>query len=273
MVPLAEINRALGTEWPEQLWSLIWTGELEPMNHWYRQQGREQLASLAGQTVVWERVEWCPLFRHPRKIWGIGLNYVDHAGDLAEKAPESEPASFMKPDTTIIGHGQPIQIPVQSCRTTGEAELGLIFGRRCRDVAAEDWRSVLAGFTCVIDMTAEDILRKNPRYLTRAKSFDTFFSFGPMMLTPDEVEDVGSLAVATLHNGEVYAENRPSNMMFPPDELVAFHSRVMTFLPGDVLSTGTPRAVPLAHREVVGCRIAGFPTLENPVIDQKAAID
>jgi 2-keto-4-pentenoate hydratase/2-oxohepta-3-ene-1,7-dioic acid hydratase in catechol pathway len=115
-------------------------------------------------------------------------------------------------------------------------------------------------------MTAEDILRKNPRYLTRAKSFDTFFSFGPELVTPDEIEDVEALEVSTRLNGEVRRANTVSNMTFPPYWLVSFHSRVMTLLPGDVISTGTPGAVVLRNGDVAECRITGFESLENPVV-------
>ena len=144
------------------------------------------------------RFSYAPLYRRPRKIWGIGLNYVEHAGDLSERAPTDEPASFMRPDTTIIGPGDEVVLPAQSERVTAEAELALIIGREARDVPEEDAPSVVAGFTTVLDMTAEDILRRNPRYLTRSKSFDTFFSFGPELVTPDEIEDVEALEVSTV---------------------------------------------------------------------------
>ena len=145
---------------------------------------------------------YAPPYRRPRKIWGIGLNYVEHAGDLSEIAPAEEPASFMRPDTTIIGSGDEVVLPVQSERVTAEGELALVIGRVAKNVSEEEAPSVVAGFTTVLDMTAEDILRKNPRYLTRAKSFDTFFSFGPELVTPDEIEDVDALEVATVLNGE-----------------------------------------------------------------------
>ena len=214
-------------------------------------------------------ISFAPLYRRPRKIWGIGLNYQAHARDLSEKAPETEPASFMKPDTTIIGHGDTILIPRQSERTTAEAELGIIIGRHAKNVVREDWLSVVAGFTTVIDMTAEDILRRNPRYLTRSKSFDTFFSIGPVLLTPDEISDVLDLKVSTVLNGQVIAEDRVVNMTFPPDLLVAFHSEVMTLLPGDIISTGTPGAALIQDGDRVECRIDGFETLMNPVRDLK----
>lgn len=206
-----------------------------------------------------------PLYRRPRKIWGIGLNYVEHAGDLSESAPSDEPASFMRPDTTIIGPGEEILLPDQSERVTAEAELALIIGRETRDVSVEEAPSVVAGFTPVLDMTAEDILRKNPRYLTRAKSFDTFFSFGPELVTPDEIADLEALEVSTVLNGEVRTRNTVSNMTFSPWWLVSFHSRVMTLLPGDVISTGTPGAVVIKEGDVAECRIDGFEPLSNPV--------
>ncbi|MBZ4654441.1 MAG: fumarylacetoacetate hydrolase [Peptococcaceae bacterium] len=230
LVPVAEIDRILKQNWSTDMLELITTGQLAKMNEWYRRQGKKQVEALSA--IPKEEVVYAPLYRRPRKIWGIGLNYVDHTSDLAERAPHKEPASFMKPDTSIIGPMDEIKIPLQSERTTAESELGVIFGKQCKNVEREDWLSVVAGFTTIIDMTTEDILRKNPRYLTRSKSFDTFFSFGPQLVTPDEIEDVMNLKVATVINGQIYAQNVVSNMTFPPDFLVSFHSKVMTMLPG-----------------------------------------
>jgi 2-keto-4-pentenoate hydratase/2-oxohepta-3-ene-1,7-dioic acid hydratase in catechol pathway len=139
----------------------------------------------------------------------------------------------MRPDTTIIGPGDKIRLPEDVGRVTAEAELAVVIGRRAREVSEDEAPSVVAGFTTVLDMTAEGILRKNPRCLTRAKSFDTFFSFGPQLLTPDEVGEVEELEVATVLNGEVRRRNTVSNMTFSPYRLVSFHSRVMTLLPSN----------------------------------------
>ena len=212
------------------------------------------------------QLSYAPLYRRPRKIWGIGLNYVEHAGDLSESAPADEPASFMRPDTTIIGPGDEIVLPPQSERVTAEGELAIIIGREAKDVSEEDASSVVAGFTTVLDMTAEDILRRNPRYLTRSKSFDTFFSFGPELVTPDEIEYVDALEVATVLNGKVHRRNTVSNMTFSPWWLVSFHSHIMTLLPGDVISTGTPGAVIVQDGDVAECRITGFEPLSNRVV-------
>jgi 2-keto-4-pentenoate hydratase/2-oxohepta-3-ene-1,7-dioic acid hydratase in catechol pathway len=114
-------------------------------------------------------------------------------------------------------------------------------------------------------MTAEDILQKNPRFLTRSKNFDTFFSFGPELITADEVPDVLNVKVGTYNNGRLHRENVVANMAFPPFYLVAFHSHVATLYPGDIISTGTPGAVVIGDGDVAECRIEGLGTLSNPV--------
>ncbi|MHB8730733.1 MAG: fumarylacetoacetate hydrolase family protein [bacterium] len=205
----------------------------------------------------------CPL-RRPPKIWGIGLNYRAHAQDLGVAVPD-EPASFMKPATTLIGPDETILLPPQSQRVTAEAELALVLGRRATDVAEADVPSVLFGYVPVIDMTAEDILQRNPRFLTRAKSFATFLSVGPWIATPDEIPAPGDLRVTTLRRGEAVATNTVSDMRFAPAMLVAFFSRVFEWEPGDLLLTGTPGAAVVENGDVAGCRIDGFPELRNPV--------
>ncbi len=206
----------------------------------------------------------CAPYRRPPKIWGIGLNYRAHARDLGAPVPD-EPASFMKPWTTIIGPGDTVVLPPQSQRVTAEAELGLVLGRRCRDVEERHATDVLFGYVPIVDMTAEDILRRNPRFLTRAKAFATFLSFGPWIVTPDEVPDLAGLRVATLRNGEVAAANTVSDMLFAPAMLVAFFSRVFEFEPGDLLLTGTPGAAVIEDGDEVACRLEGIPDLRNPV--------
>ncbi len=262
-LPVAEVPDPDGR--PADLFSLLEGGRLEDLRRRWEGLTERELKDLAGRAIPAENLSCAPLYRRPRKIWGIGLNYAEHAGDLDERAPAEEPASFMRPDTTIIGPGDTIRLPEGVGRVTAEAELAVVIGREAKDVPEDEAPSVVAGFTTVLDMTAEDILRKNPRYLTRAKSFDTFFSFGPHLLTPDEVGEVGALEVATVLNGEVRRRNTVSNMTFSPYRLVSFHSRVMTLLPGDVISTGTPGAVEVRPGDVAECRIGGFGPLANPV--------
>ncbi|MHA2294485.1 MAG: fumarylacetoacetate hydrolase family protein [Candidatus Hodarchaeales archaeon] len=272
VIPVERINDEMDKNWSTNMLRIIESGQLEEMNDWYRSTGKNELADLEENVILFENVDYAPLYRHPKKIWGIGLNYVEHARDLSVKSPTTEPVSFMKPDTTIIGQGDTIKIPVQSEKTTGEAELGVIIGKRCKDVERKEWLNAIAGFTPIIDITAEDILRRNTRYLTLSKSFDTFFSFGPHFVTPDEIENVTDIRVATVINGNVHAQNTISNMNFPLDYLLSFHSKVMTLLPGDIISTGTPRAVHINDGDVIECRIDGFEPLINPVIDLKNKI-
>lgn len=268
-VPMEHLNQAFNSQWPATMDRIIETDQITPLNDWYRQEGRRELDKREHLHLSGHRCGDAPLYRHPAKIWGIGLNYRQHAKDLSEQSPTSAPASFMKPHTTIIGPGDAIKIPQLSRKTTAEAELGIIISKRCKDVPRDKWLDVVAGFTTILDMTAEDILKQNPRFLTMSKSFDTFFSFGPQLVTPDEVGDVFRLKVATVINGAVHAENTVDHMTFTPDVLIAYHSQVMTLLPGDIISTGTPGAVHIRHGDIVQCRISGFAPLENPVIDLK----
>lgn len=267
IIPIDVVNKSFDMGFDEDLLTLLTTGKFHALQGWYN----EHIGALSdlpdSNALPSSDIVLSPLYRRPRKIWGIGLNYRNHAEDLSEKVPTGEPASFMKPDTSIIGYGDDILLPTLSERTTGEAELGLVIGKECKDVERKDWQTVVAGVTSIIDMTAEDILRRNPRNLTQSKSFDTFFSFGPMLATLDEFDDIFKTTVATVLNGRVQAENIPDNMTFPLDYLVSYHSRIMTLLPGDVISTGTPGAARLKHGDDIECRIEGLHPLKNTVKD------
>lgn len=227
-------------------------------------------------------VIYTPLYRNPRRIFGIGLNYVDHAGDIGSAAPTGFPGSFFKQADTLIGPGDEILLPrlKETQKTTAEAELGVIMGRDCRDVSEANWESAVVGYTTVLDMTEESILKGNdyvqgnPRYLTIVKNFPTFFSFGPELVTPDEVPDVFKLEVQSVLNGGVHAKNVVSNMTHCPAKLVSLHSSIQGWYAGDVLSTGTPRAFHIQDGDIAECRIYrpdGFEMkpLLNPVVDLK----
>ena len=259
-VPLA----GLGTGLPEDVPGLIATGLGADV--------RERVLSAAaasGATPVepGDAVFSAP-FRHPRMLWGIGLNYLDHARDLDAPHP-TEPASFVKGDHTIIGPGDEILLPPDSLRVTAEAELGIIIGRTAWEVDEADALDHIAAVVCILDQTAEDILQRNPRFLTRSKNYRTFLSLGGEVVTTDEVRDpvtgLNHLKVGTWHNGALHRENVVDNMAFDPAALVAFHSRVFPLQPGDVISTGTPGAVVVEDGDVAECRIEGVGTLVNPV--------
>ncbi|OUZ11681.1 hypothetical protein BHE97_04025 [Aeromicrobium sp. PE09-221] len=237
---------------------------------------RENLANLAqaGESLAGEQfVEraaavYTMPYRPTGKIWGIGLNYRDHAADLSADSP-AQPASFMKGAHTVIGPGEPIVVPSQSERTTSEAELGLVIGRRIRGIDRRDALDSLFGFCVVLDQTAEDILQLNPRYLTRSKNFETFFSFGPEVVTPDELIGegrLGDIEVATVRNGEIVRRNTVDNMMHSPEEILRFHADMMPFLPGDLISTGTPGAAVIAPGDRMEARVDHLEPLVNDVV-------
>jgi 2-keto-4-pentenoate hydratase/2-oxohepta-3-ene-1,7-dioic acid hydratase in catechol pathway len=194
----------------------------------------------------------------PPKIWCIGLNYKTHAEDISAVQPE-EPGSFMKPASCIFQPGGDIVLPPPevSDDVDAEGELAVIIGRKCRFVPPERVHNVIYGFTTTLDLTALDVLRRNPRYLTRAKSIDTFFSFGPVVVTADEVDDIDRLEVITEHNGGVCSRDFVSNMKTRPFDLVAFHSNYFTLEPGDLISTGCPKGARIKAGDSVRAEIIG----------------
>ena len=281
VLPVAAVNAAKGTAWKSDMMSLIQAGEIPAMTSWYNTGGKEELEGMAG-LIPWEEVVCAPLYRDPKRIFGIGLNYVDHAGDIGAAAPTGFPGSFFKMADTLIGPGDEIRLPKlkEAQKTTAEAELGIIMGKDCRDVSEENWQDAIVGYTTILDMTEESILKGNdyvsgnPRYLTIVKNFPTFFSFGPELVTPDEVPDVLALEVQSVRNGEVYARNVVANMTHRPARLVSLHSSIQGWYAGDVLSTGTPRAFHIQDGDIAECRIVGpdgfeMAPLVNPVVDLK----
>lgn len=189
-------------------------------------------------------------------LWGIGLNFAAHAADLEATQP-TEPASFIMPPETATGPGGPIRLPPSqhSERVTAEAELGVVIGRTCHDVSEASAESVIAGYLPVIDVTAEDILDRNPRYLTTAKAFDSFLVLGPTILTRDSVDSLEGLEVRTRVNGTTTAHNTIEAMQFSPEQLVAKLSGVTTLHPGDIICTGTPGAAGIDTGDVVRAEV------------------
>ena len=281
VLPVAAVNAAKGTAWKSDMMSLIQAGEIPAMTDWYNTGGKEELEGMAG-LIPREEVVCAPLYRNPKRIFGIGLNYVDHAGDIGAAAPTGFPGSFFKMADTLIGPGDEIRLPKleEAQKTTAEAELGIIMGKDCRDVSEENWQDAIVGYTTILDMTEESILKGNdyvsgnPRYLTIVKNFPTFFSFGPELVTPDEVPDVLALEVQSVCNGQVYAKNVVANMTHRPARLVSLHSSIQGWYAGDILSTGTHRAFHIQDGDIAECRIVGPDGFEmrpllNPVVDLK----
>ena len=216
--------------------------------------------------IPWGEVRPLVPYDVPPKIWCIGLNYKSHAEDIQAVQPE-EPGSFMKPASCMFQPGEAIVLPPPelSNDVDAEGELGVIVGRTSRFLPADQVREAIFGYTTTLDLTALDVLRKNPRYLTRAKSFDTFFSFGPVVVTSDEISDVDGLEVITEHNGAISSQDFVRNMRTRPFELVRFHSDYMTLHPGDLISTGCPKGARIRPGDRVRARIEGIGTLDARV--------
>lgn len=203
-----------------------------------------------------------PVPVQPSKILCIGRNYADHAAELGHEVP-AEPLVFMKPPSALVGSGEAIVLPSLSERVDFEGELAVVIGKQCRHVAEADAMGVVMGYTLLNDVTARDLQKKDGQW-TRAKGFDTFAPCGPVLVTDLDVSD---LAIKTLVNGEVKQSGRTSQLIFPIPRLIAYLSRVMTLMPGDVISTGTPSGVgPLKPGDVVEVWAEGIGSLVNPVV-------
>jgi 2-keto-4-pentenoate hydratase/2-oxohepta-3-ene-1,7-dioic acid hydratase in catechol pathway len=255
IAPVAEINAKRGTRVPNDLLAIIKLGSTA------------QLAELDGVTrLPFDRVTPILPYDVPPKIWCIGLNYKSHAVDINAVQPE-EPGSFMKPASCMLGPNGTIHLPPESIASEidAEGELGVIIGKTCRFLEPEQVADAIFGYTTTLDLTALDVLRKNPRYLTRSKSFDTFFSFGPIVVTRDEVADVDQLEVVTEQNGRVFSKDFVYNMHTRPYELVRFHSDYMTLHPGDLISTGCPKGARIQPGDRVRAFIEGVGELAATV--------
>jgi 2-keto-4-pentenoate hydratase/2-oxohepta-3-ene-1,7-dioic acid hydratase in catechol pathway len=181
---------------------------------------------------------------------------------MALPIPE-EPALFFKPLTALCGPGDPIVYPAQSSRVDYEGELAVVIRKRCRHVPVERAREYVLGYTCLNDVTARDI-QKRDGHPSRAKAFDTFCPAGPCIVT---AIDPNAVEIETWVNGERRQVGSTKTLIFPVEDLVARISAVMTLLPGDLISTGTPAGVgPLVPGDRVEVRIEGIGSLKNPVI-------
>jgi 2-keto-4-pentenoate hydratase/2-oxohepta-3-ene-1,7-dioic acid hydratase in catechol pathway len=195
------------------------------------------------------------------KVVGIGRNYAAHAAELGNDVPD-EPLMFLKPNTSVVGPGDPVFYPPQTHELHYEGELAVVIGRICRDVPAQQAADVVFGYTVGNDVTARDLQRNDVQF-TRAKGFDSFCPLGPWIETD---LDTSSLRVQTFLNGDVVQDGSTADMIFDVPRLVAHVSSVMTLLPGDVILTGTPEGVgPMETGDEVEVVVSGIGTLTNKV--------
>ena len=198
----------------------------------------------------------------PSKIVCVGRNYREHAAELGNKMPD-EPLLFLKAPSAIIASGADIVLPSASQQVEHEGELGVVIGRNARNIPNdEDPLSYVLGYTCVNDVTARDLQRKDVQF-TRGKSFDTFCPVGPWIETD---VDPGNVAVETRLNGEVKQKGNTADMAFPVSFLIRYISEIMTLYPGDLIATGTPAGVSrMKPGDIVEVEVAGIGILQNRV--------
>jgi len=198
----------------------------------------------------------------PSKIVGIGRNYREHAEELGNAVP-AEPLIFLKPATALIGPMAAVEYPGMSARVDYEGELAVVIRKRTHLLRDDDpVDGHILGYTCFNDVTARDLQTKDVQF-TRAKSFDTFAPMGPCLATGLDPAD---LEIKTFLNGRLCQSSRTRHLIFPVPFLVRFISRIMTLLPGDVITTGTPAGVgPMRPGDRIDIQIEGIGTLSNEV--------
>jgi 2-keto-4-pentenoate hydratase/2-oxohepta-3-ene-1,7-dioic acid hydratase in catechol pathway len=215
-------------------------------------------------------VELCAPVPDPQKIICIGLNYRDHAEETGQPLPKA-PMWFAKFANSLCGSGQPVLIPAaHPDHVDYEAELAIVIGREGSNIEEREALSFVAGAMPFNDVSARDLQFQNPLW-TSGKAIDTFAPCGPALVTLDEAGELGERGLRARINGEPVQEGTTADLIFTPAELVAWLSRTMTLLPGDIIATGTPAGVGIAlgrflhHGDVVEVEVDGLGTLSNPI--------
>ncbi len=197
----------------------------------------------------------------PSKVVCVGKNYAEHAAEMGGEAP-TEPLIFLKPNSSIIGQGDAIEIPPHSNQIELEVELAVVIGEICKNVRAEDALSKVWGFTVANDVTARDLQASDGQW-ARSKAFDTFCPLGPWIETEFFPEDQ---VIESRIDGEVKQRSTLAEMIHSVPTIIEYVSSVMTLLPGDVILTGTPAGISrIRHGEIIECEVEGIGTLVNTV--------
>jgi acylpyruvate hydrolase len=220
-----------------------------------------------------DEVKLCaPLF-YPSKIVAVGLNYIDHCKEANLPVP-SEPVLFTKWPNSIIGPYDDLCWPESVTREVDyEVELGVVIGRRGRNIKEKDALDYVCGYTVVNDVSARDLQFANAKQWDRGKSLDTFCPWGPWIVTRDEISDPHNLTVRTVLNGKEMQISNTKNLIFNINQIIAYASQGTTLMPGDLIPTGTPfgvgfsRTPPvfLKHGDVCECEVEGIGRIINKV--------
>ncbi|MFH1540393.1 MAG: fumarylacetoacetate hydrolase family protein [Elusimicrobiota bacterium] len=201
--------------------------------------------------------------KKPSKIVCVGLNYIDHAKELNMNLSRrtEEPIIFLKPPSTVIFSNKKIKYPKMSKQVDYEAELAIVIGRKCKNVSEEESKKYILGYTCLNDVTARDIQKKDGQW-TRAKSFDTFCPLGPHIVSG--IANPNNLKIELYLNGKLKQSSNTKNLIFKVEKLVSFISKIMTLEKYDVIATGTPAGVgPVKIGDKIEIKIEKIGTLTN----------
>lgn len=200
---------------------------------------------------------------NPSKIVCVGLNYSDHAEETDSDIPD-RPLLFLKPPNALSAHGSTVDLPEDKDRIDHEAELGVVIGEQCRNVPADRADEVVAGYTCVNDLSNRDDQRQEQNWV-RGKAFDNSAPVGPVVASPEHVPDDAEISLSV--NGEQKQHSSIGNMIFGVDELIAEITELVTLEAGDIIATGTPAGVsPLEDGDTVAVEIEGVGRLEHDVV-------
>ncbi|MBF8377067.1 fumarylacetoacetate hydrolase family protein [Alicyclobacillus mali] len=225
------------------------------------------LVDEEGRRVSHEQVIWLPPIE-PRTVYGLALNYADHAAELSLEKPK-EPVLFIKPNASLIGHLAPIVYPRGVEYMHYEAELAVIIGRAGRRIRPEEAFEHVLGYTIANDVTVRDFVGNMFRPPIRAKGFDTFGPLGPWWIDAADVSNPHELEIQTYVNGEVRQRGNTRDLIFRIDEVISFISSFVTLRPGDVILTGTPPGIsPVKPGDVIEIEIDGIGRLKNPVVNE-----
>ena len=228
---------SFGEDYNEQFFASGGLGRLKT----FVEKNKTQLKELPANTRLGS-----PIGR-PSKIVCIGLNYIDHAKET-NATPPPEPVIFMKSTTALVGPNDAIVIPRDSKKTDWEVELALVIGKKASYVEEKDALNYVAGYCLHNDVSEREFQIERSGTWDKGKGCDTFAPLGPWLATPDEIADVHNLRLWLTVNGKKMQDGTTANLIFNIPFLIAYTSRFMTLLPGDVISTGTPAGVGLGMK-------------------------
>jgi len=228
----------------------------------------DRLIDESGRAHRQDAVVWLPPVT-PTKVIGLVLNYAEHAKELGLETPK-DPVLFFKPLTSLIGHRAPIVYPTGVTQLHYEVELGVVIGRRCRNVKADQARDVIRGYTVANDVTARDFITNYFRPPVKAKGFDTFGPLGPWVVEDEDI-DPDNLTLRAYVNGELRQEGHTSKLIHKVGPIIEYISAFMTLEPDDVILTGTPEGISFVQPgDTLRVEVVGIGALENPIVAENA---